>query len=122
MSHITETLSQDGIRRFIVQQAECWNTGRKEDFLALYRALAPNGLTLEYVGKSTATGEAAWAGLDAMWAGYAHQVKIQPVEVIVNGMDAACYYRNLWPVPGTLSTGIETYSFRDGHIHARFFH
>jgi len=113
---------EDTLRRFIVRQAECWNAGRKDDFLALYREHAPQGLTLEYVGKSTMTGNAAWAGLEAMWAGYAHQVRIQPVEIIVNGHDAACYYRNLWTEPGTLSTGIEVYTLRDNCIYARFFH
>jgi hypothetical protein len=116
------SLTPDSLRRFIIDQAECWNAGRKDDFLALYRELTPAGLTVEYVGKSTMTGEAAWAALDAMWTGYAHQVRIQPVEIIVSGSDVACYYRNLWTAPGTLSTGIETYSIQDGRVHVRIFH
>ncbi|UUZ73961.1 nuclear transport factor 2 family protein [Polaromonas sp. P1(28)-8] len=115
-------ITEDTIRRFIVQQAVCWNSGRKDDFLALYRELTPEGLTVEYVGRSTMTGDAAWAALDAMWTGYAHQVRIQPVEIIVNGSDVACYYRNLWIEPGTLSSGIEVYTVQDGRIHVRIFH
>jgi len=116
------TPSEDTLRDFIFKQAEYWNAQRKDDFMALYRGLAPAGLTLEYVGKNTATGDAAWAGLEHMWTSYVDLVKIQPVEVIVNGTDAAAYYRNLWPSQHKHSTGMEVYSIKDGHIHARFFH
>jgi hypothetical protein len=49
-------------------------------------------------------------------------VRLQLVECIVNGADAAGYYRNRWHGPQTLSSGIEIYSFRDGALHVRIFH
>ncbi|MBQ1765360.1 MAG: nuclear transport factor 2 family protein [Aquincola sp.] len=110
------------IRRFIVRQSDCWNSGRHADFLALYREFAANSLTIEYVGKSTLTGDAAWAGLQSMWDGYARMVKIQPVEIIVNGTSAACYYRNLWTDKAEHSTGIEVYEFGEGTVKLRVFH
>lgn len=119
---MTTPADESSIRSFIFQQVELWNAKRKDEFLALYRRMAPAGLTLEYVGKQTATGEAAWQGLEQMWATYIDQVKLQLFECIVNGNDAACFYRNLWSAPQKLSTGIEVYSFRDGALHARFFH
>lgn len=110
------------IRRFIVRQAASWNSGSHADFIALYREFAPTALTIEYVGKATMTGDAAWAGLQAMWDGYARLVKIQPVEVIVNGANAACYYRNLWTEKAEFSTGIELYAFGEGSVTLRVFH
>ncbi|CAN7759108.1 nuclear transport factor 2 family protein [Pseudorhodoferax sp. LjRoot39] len=110
------------IRRFIVRQAAAWNSGNHDDFIALYREFAPRALTIEYVGKATMTGEAAWAGLQSMWDGYARLVKIQPVEVIVNGASVACYYRNLWAEKAEFSTGIEIYEFGEGSVTLRVFH
>jgi hypothetical protein len=118
----TPTPQEQAIRDFHFEQVELWNAGRQEDFMALYRRTAPAGLTLEYVGKQTLTGDAAWAGLAHMWVNFNSQVKLQLFECIVNGQDSACYFRNLWGAPQTLSTGIETFSFRSGALHARFFH
>ncbi len=116
------TTEEQAIRDFHFEQLDHWNAGRKDAFMALYRRTAPAGLTLEYVGKQTLTGEAAWAGLDHMWTSFNPKVKIQLFECIVNGRDSACYFRNLWAAEQTLSTGIETFSFRNGALHARFFH
>lgn len=60
------TLDEQSIRDFIFKQVALWNAGRKDDFMALYRTVAPAGLTLR--------------------------------------------------------AGIETCSFRDGALHAPFFH
>lgn len=120
----TETLAteEQTLRGFLFQQVAHWNAGRKDDFLALYRRTATRSLTLEYVAKQTLTGDAAWAGLEAMWAAYNPLVQLQLVECIVNGSDAACYFRNLRGAAQQLSTGIETYQLQDGALHARFFH
>ena len=110
------------LRDFLFQQVAHWNAGRKDAFLALYRRTAPRCLTLEYVAKQTLTGDAAWAGLEAMWTAYNPLVQLQLVECIVNGTEAACYFRNLRGATQQLSTGIETYRLQDGALHARFFH
>lgn len=44
------------------------------------------------------------------------------MEIIVNGSNVACYYRNLWIEPGTLSSGIEVYTVQDGRVHVCIFH
>jgi hypothetical protein len=118
----THPLAEQALRDFVFQQIELWNAGRKADFMALYRDTAPTGLTLEYVAKQTLTGNAAWAGLEQMWETYQARVKLQLFECIVNGTDAACYFRNLWSGEQTLSSGIEVYSLREGALHARLFH
>lgn len=124
MSTITQTptTAEQSLRDFVFQQIELWNGGRKADFMALYRDTAPAGLTLEYVAKQTLTGDAAWAGLEHMWETYHAKVKLQLFECIVNGSDAACYFRNLWSGEQSLSSGIEVYSLREGALHARLFH
>ena len=116
------TQEEQALRDFVFQQVTLWNAGRKADFMALYRDVAPAGLTLEYVAKQTLTGDAAWAGLAHMWETYNPKVKLQLFECIVNGGDAACYFRNLWSVEQTISSGIETYNLRERALHARFFH
>jgi hypothetical protein len=118
----TPTHEEQALRDFVFQQIELWNAGRKADFLALYRDTAPAGLTLEYVAKQTLTDHAAWAGLEHMWETYNAKVKLQLFECIVNGSDAACYFRNLWSGEQTLSSGIEIYSLHERALHARFFH
>lgn len=122
MSTETPTAEEQALRGFPFQEVAHWNVGRKDDFLALYRRTAARSLTLEYVAKQTLSGDAAWAGLDAMWAAYNPLVQLQLVECIVNGHDAACYFRNLRATTQQISTGIETYHLQDGALHARFFH
>lgn len=116
------TDAEQALRDFVFQQVELWNAGRKADFLALYRHVASAGLTLEYVAKQTLTGNAAWAGLEHMWETYNAQVKLQLFECIVNGTEAACYFRNLRSCEHPLSSGIELYSLHGSALHARFFH
>lgn len=122
MSTDTSTAEEQALRSFLFQQVAHWNAGRKDDFLALYRRTATRSLTLEYVAKQTLTGDAAWAGLEAMWTAYNPLVQLQLVECIVNGHDAACYFRNLRGATQQMSSGIETYHVQDGALHARFFH
>lgn len=119
---MTSPMTPDSIRSFVFQQVGHWNAGRQDEFTALYRSVAPAGLTIEYVGLQTATGDAAWAALAHMWNSYQALVRLQLVECIVNGADAACYFRNLRIEGQSLSTGIETYTFRDGTLHLRVFH
>ena len=50
------------------------------------------------------------------------KVKLQLFECIVNGSDAACYFRNRWPGEQAISSGIELYNLHERALHARFFH
>jgi hypothetical protein len=122
MSTSPPTSAEQVLRDFMFQQIELWNANRKADFLCLYRHIAPAGLTLEYVAKQTLNGDEAWEGLAHMWDTYNAKVKLQLFECIVNGNDAACYFRNLWSDEKKLSKGIEIYSLNEGSLHARFFH
>ncbi len=118
----TPSAAEQALRDFVFQQVALWNTGRKADFFSLYRNVAAKSLTIEYVAKQTLADDAAWAGLEQMWITYNTKVKLQLFECIVNGSDAACYFRNLWSSEQTLSSGIEVYHLNDGALHVRLFH
>jgi hypothetical protein len=119
---VTSAPDEAAIRRFLFDQVGHWNAARKPEFLGAYDAIAPAGLTIEYVGKKTFEGDAAWDALGHMWDAHVADVTQQLIECIVNGTDAACVYRNLRAGTATLGTGIEIYSFRDGALHLRLFH
>lgn len=121
MTHPTAP-DEAAIRRFLFNQVDHWNAARKPEFLAAYRAIAPAGVTIEYVGKKTFEGEAAWGALNQMWDAYAAEVRQQLTECIVNGGEAACVYRNLRPAAATLGAGVEIYAFGGGKLHVRIFH
>ena len=42
------------IEHFLHTQVQAWNQGDKEGFFAAYRAAAPEGLQIEYVGRGPA--------------------------------------------------------------------
>lgn len=112
----------ESARAFIFNQVRNWNEQDEAAFFDAYRAVAAQGLTLEYVGAQTLTGEAAWKGMQHMWSTYVNEVKIQLSECLVNGTEVACLMRNLRPASQTLTSGIEIYTFGEGTLHLRVFH
>jgi hypothetical protein len=110
--------SSSAIEEFLHGQVECWNAGDKDGFFAHYRAAAPNGLQIEYVGQPTAD---AWQVLEAMWAQQNPRIRIEVAACIVNGDEAACHHRNLVrDGAGGIET-IETYRFTEGRLAVRYF-
>lgn len=107
------------IERFLHAQVQAWNAGDKEGFFAAYRAVSPQGLQIEYVGRGPAAD--GWPVLERMWATQAAKIEIEEVVTIVNGIDAACHNRN--KVRGTTAAieTIEIYRFDAGRVSVRYF-
>jgi hypothetical protein len=106
------------IEQFIHAQVRAWNTGDREAFFAAYRAAAPNGLLIEYVGRPASDG---WPVLEGMWLQQSAKIEIEEVVAIVNGQEAACHNRN--KIRGTTRAidTIELYRFDHGRLHVRYF-
>ncbi|MDB6063027.1 MAG: hypothetical protein JWM78_3130 [Verrucomicrobiaceae bacterium] len=113
--------SPQAIREFLELQISSWNAGDKERMLSAYRSVAGNGLKVEYVGGPVLDG---WPALDEMWTQYNSVIKIEIVEILVNGHEGACYLRNHATTPegSVISPSLEIYNFGDGTLHARYFH
>lgn len=107
------------IEHFMHAQVQAWNAGDKDAFLAAYRAVAPKGLQIEYVGRGPAAD--GWPVLEGMWTAQAAKIAIEEVALIVNGNEAAGHNRNL--VRGTTMAveTIELYRFEDGKLSVRYF-
>jgi 3-phenylpropionate/cinnamic acid dioxygenase small subunit len=111
-------VSKATIEQFLHAQAKAWNEADKDAFFGAFRAVAPGGLQIEYVGRPATDG---WPVLEAMWALQNVKIQIEEVVAIVNGNEAACHNRN-W-VRGTdhrIET-IELYRFDSGRLQLRFF-
>jgi hypothetical protein len=106
------------IEQFIHAQVRAWNAGDREAFFAAYRAAAPNGLLIEYVGRPASDG---WPVLEGMWLQQSAKIEIEEVVAIVNGQEAACHNRN--KIRGTTKAidTIELYRFDQGRLHVRYF-
>jgi hypothetical protein len=110
-------IDQQAIGDFLHGQVACWNAGDKEGFFDLYRKMAPNGLSIEYVGFAQGEG---WAMLEAMWEQQRAGIRIEAIEVVIKGAEAACYHRNFRGTEPTSRT-IELYTFGAGTLSARYF-
>ena len=110
--------SQQDIESFLHGQIAAWNAGDKEAFFGCYRAAAPRGLTIDYVGKPPRDG---WEILETMWAEQIDKIEIEVIKTVINGVEAACHhYNNVRGTDMTIET-IETYSFDDGRLAIRYF-
>ncbi|MDH2133349.1 hypothetical protein N5J77_19645 [Sphingobium yanoikuyae] len=98
-----------------------WNEGKRDELDRLFRALGPEGFTIEYVGSPAVDGDAAMAG---MWAEYGGKCMTEPLEVIVNGSEGAAYVVNrLQTKDGAVTLpSLETYKVADGRLTIRYFH
>ncbi|MBT3410703.1 nuclear transport factor 2 family protein [Paraglaciecola sp.] len=109
----------DSIGSFIHEQIACWNRGDREGFFQSYRSIAPDSLTIEYVGKHTGDG---WPILENMWQQNQSKIEIEEVEMILSGNEVACHNRNKVKGTETSIETIEIYCFGDkGDLHVRYF-
>jgi hypothetical protein len=106
------------IETFLIAQTAHWNTGDKQAFFAEYRRVAPDGLTIEYVGRPTQDG---WAVLDQMWDQQRAKIRVEPVTKIVNANEAACHIRNVIVGTERAIETIELYRFDAGRLYVRYF-
>jgi hypothetical protein len=110
--------TQAEIKEFLHAQTEAWNNVDREKFFALYRAIAPKSLTIEYVGQPL---KDAWPILEGMWTGQAGKVRAEEIASIVNGTEAANYVHNHVVGTDTIIKTIEIYSFGEGSLAVRYF-
>ena len=111
-------MDKQAIEHFLHTQMQAWNAGDKEGFIAAYRQAAPNGLTIEYVGRPPSDG---WPVLEGMWAQQSAKIEIEEVVAIVNGSEAACHNRNKVRGTALAIETIELYRFDAGRLSVRYF-
>ncbi len=110
----------DAIARFLHAQVDAWNGGDRQAFFDAYRAAAPRGLQIEYVGKAPAAD--GWPVLEAMWAQQSAKIAIEEALQVVNGSEAACHNRNKVRGTAVAIETIEVYRFDDaGRLSVRYF-
>lgn len=113
------TMDAKTIEHFLHAQVACWNAGDKQGFFDAYRSVAPNGLTIEYVGRPAADG---WPVLEGMWAQQNARIAIEEVACIINGQEAACHNRNMLKGSDVAIETIELYRFdAHGRLDVRYF-
>ena len=106
------------IHKFLRAQLQAWNAGDKAAFLDAYRAMAPNGLQIEYVGRPATDG---WPVLDTMWAQQNARISIEEVVTVINGNEAACHNRNRVRGTAVAIETIELYRVDAGRLLVRYF-
>jgi hypothetical protein len=111
-------LDKQAIEDFLHGQVDCWNRGDREGFFAHYRRVAPDGLSIEYVGQPIL---GSWALLEGMWTQQQPRVRVQVRQCIVSGNEAACHHLNAYrEQEGGVET-IELYRFEAGTLSIRYF-
>lgn len=113
------TATPQEIEQFIRDQYRLWSEDRIDEMMVLFRRIAPNGFTIEYVGKPPQEGEQAMAEMIAEHGG---KIRADLRQLIVNGNEAAAVVDNVVNDTGHVIPSIETYRFEDGKMHARYFH
>jgi hypothetical protein len=104
---------------FLRKQLEFWNASDRAGMEALYRRYAPNGLIIEYVGLPVGDG---WEAFAHLWDNYGGHVRTDIKEILVNGVEGACYFHNVHRASGRVSPSLEIYNFGGGKLHIRYFH
>lgn len=111
--------TSEEIAKFVREQYLLWNDQKREELMAYFRRMAPNGFIIEYVGKPPQEGEQA---MDEMFAQYGGKVRTDLLQLLVNGNEAASYVDNRFLEKDVGMPSIETYKFEDGKLHVRYFH
>lgn len=111
-------MDKPAIQAFVHAQVQAWNARDKALFFDTYRAVAPKGLTIEYVGRPATEG---WAVLEGMWVAQNAKVEVEEVLAVVSGNEAACHNRNKLRGTATVIETVELYRFDEGHLTVRYF-
>lgn len=109
-----ESRSAEDIRQFLIDHIELWNTRRKDEFLALWRAA--NVIIEDPVNLPARSGEDALTYLgNAIDMATRLDWKITIDAIFVCGNEAAGYFRNEGPIEGNdiRLDSIETFRFAD---------
>lgn len=112
-------INPEQIQRFMTGQVRCWNHHDKAGLLALYREMAPALLNIEYVGRAQQVD--GWLVIEEMFDKHNHQFRLEVVNTIINGNEAAVHHRNCIVGSSQVIESIETYQFGPGTLHVRYF-
>lgn len=112
-------LTGEEIAHFLHEQVEAWNEGDRDRFFTAYRTAAPQGLSIEYVGRAP-PGD-GWPVLEDMWAKQNGKVRAEVVATLLNGSEAACYHLNHVTATGAVIKTVELYAFSGGTLAVRYF-
>lgn len=112
-------INPEQIQRFMSGQVRCWNHHDKAGLLALYREMAPAELNIEYVGRDQQAD--GWLVIEEMFDKHNHQFRLEVVNTIINGNEAAVHHRNCIVGSSQVIESIETYRFGTGTLHVRYF-
>ena len=112
-------INPEQIQRFMTGQVRCWNHHDKAGLLALYREMAPTELNIEYVGRAQQAD--GWLVIEEMFDKHNHQFRLEVVNTIINGNEAAVHHRNCMVGSSQVIESIETYRFGPGTLHVRYF-
>jgi len=113
------TVSQETIERFMHGQAAAWNAHDRAGLLALYREVAAEHLSIEYVGRTDQAD--GWLVIEEMYDKHNAQFRLEQVMTIVNGNEAAAHHRNCIRGTDMVIESIETYRFEPGRLTVRYF-
>lgn len=114
-----KAVSQQTIERFMQGQVAAWNAHDKAGLLALYREVAAEGLSIEYVGRTDQAD--GWFVIKEMYDKHNSTVRLEPVLTIINGNEAAVHHRNCVRGTDVVIESIETYRFEPGRLSVRYF-
>ena len=112
-------VSKQEIEHFLVNQYRLWSEDRIDEMMDLFRRIAPNGFTIQYVGSPEVEGEKAMADMIAQYAG---KMRTELVKLLVNGNEAATVVDNIPTDSDQVIQSIETYKFEGGKMQVRYFH
>ncbi len=112
-------VSRETIERFMHGQAAAWNAHDKAGLLALYRELAPEHLSIEYVGRTEQAD--GWLVIEEMYDKHNAQFRLEQVTTVINGNEAAVHHRNCIRGTDAVIESIETYRFEPGRLFVRYF-
>jgi hypothetical protein len=113
------TVDAAAIDRFMLGQVACWNAHDKPGLMALYREMAAVGLDIGYAGRST--DKDGWFVIEEMYDKHNVQFRLEVVETIVNGDEAAVHHRNCIVGTDAVIQSIETYRFEPGRLSVVYF-
>ncbi len=111
---MTSPIDPAAIERFMRGQVECWNAHDKAGLMALYREMAPERLDIGYAGRST--DKDGWFIIEEMFDKHNAQFRLEVVETIINGNEAAVHHRNCIVGSDAVIQSIETYRFEPGRL------
>jgi hypothetical protein len=115
-------LDSAAISAFLREQYALWNQGKRAELMALFGKLAPQGMTVEFVGTPVQDG---FKAMDAIWEQHGGHVTIEVVQILVNGDEAAVHALNHHAEKdGRVNTrpSIEIYRFAEGTLQIRYFY